>query len=531
MKNSKNDQSIKSQTANTPAGEKTVKHKKKRKKAPIIIAIIIVLIIIWRFVACSMAGPAAVIVTTAAPVRGDLQESISTSGTVASEEQKTYFAPVAGVLGKVTAKAGDSVKKGDTLVSYDEKQLERAYKEAALQQTINSSTYQGAISDSSENQSKLNEANTNLAILDQQIADNEAYLKSLKEKMNQNQRDTSNGLSEESFNLGTKAAQLQQEMAGMDQTSPEYAAKAKELQDVNTAQSRNSYLQQVAASSSSDYAVKMQKEIDDVTERLSDYKEYKSKMESQKASSENAVMNSYEKEKNNANQEIAKMTFQKSEEDYYTAKQGITAEFDGIVTECTAVEGSSVTSGFQLLTLASSSEVKVTFSASKYDLVKLAVGQKAEVVISDNTYEGEISKINRMAAPNSSNTPMVGVEIHIMNPDDKIILGLDARIEVFTKKAENVLLVPVEAINADKDGDFLYVAENGIVVRKPVVCGISSDTYTEIIEGITENDQIILSSYGTLAEGIAVTALPGAGAAAGGSQGAVSAASGMITAE
>ena len=79
---------------------------------------------------------------------------------------------------------------------------------------------------------------------------------------------------------------------------------------------------------------------------------------------------------------------------------------------------------------------------------------------------------------------------------------------IYTDKTENALLIPVEAINADKEGDFLYVAENGIVVRKPIVCGISTDIYTEVLEGITEQDAIILTSSSDLEEGMAVTVMP-----------------------
>ena len=493
------------------ASARPVKRKKKRKKAPVIIAALVILVVVWRLASCALSGTATAVVTTTVPVRGDLQESISTSGVVESEVKKQYFAPVSGILGAVNAAAGDAVKKGDLLVSYDEEQLERSLKQASLQLTMNTSTYQSAMKDSAESSGRLREANTNLAVLNQQISDYEAYLESLQEKLEQNQRDTSTGLAEESYNLSARAASLEQEMKSLSPDSPEYAEKYRQLQEVTTAQSRNGYLQQIASSSSSDYAVKMQKEINDVTRRLNECKEYKAEMETQKNTSENTVLDSYQKQKYEADREMANMTYQQAEEDYYTARQGLSAEFDGIVTECSAVEGATVTEGLKLLTLAASNEVKVSFSASKYDLEKLETGQKAQITTSGNIYEGEISKINRMAAVNASNTPMVGVEIHVTNPDDKIILGLDAKIQIFTHKAENALLVPVEAINADKEGDFLYVVENGVVVRKPVVCGISSDTHTQIKEGIDENAQIIVASYTTLEEGMPVATVPDTG--------------------
>ncbi len=168
----------------------------------------------------------------------------------------------------------------------------------------------------------------------------------------------------------------------------------------------------------------------------------------------------------------------------------------------------NVMEGTRLLTLESSGNLKISFQASQYDALKLALGQKADVEIAGKVYPGEVSKIDRMAVKGEANTPLVGVEIHLLETDDTIILGLEAKLTIYTSRAEGALLVPVEAVNADRDGDFLYVAEDGIVTRRPVICGISSDTYTEVLEGITEEDQIILGSYTGLTEGMSVTVVP-----------------------
>lgn len=498
------------QEAAVQEGMAPAKKKKKRKKAPVIIAIVVILLVVLRMVSCALTPAAAAFVTTTKAVRGDLQESISTSGTVASEEKTVIYAPVTGKLGQVNVAAGDAVKAGDVLVSYDMEEMEKTLRQAALQQQKSAASYNGAMADNSENQTKLKEADTNLNVLNQQIADNKEYLKDLQSKLSQSKRDTSSGLADESYNLSSRLNQLNGELEALDKSAADYDSKAQaiqsEIQSVNTQISRNSYLQNVTASA--DYYAKMEQEISDVQERIADYEEYKARMESQKTSSEGTVMDSYDKEQYSVDMQLAELTYQEAEEEYYAAKQGICAEFDGIVTESSAVSGAAVTNSVQLLTLENSNNLKVIFNASKYDLEKLEVGQKAEVTISGKTYEGEVSKINRMATVNESNTPMVGAEIHISNPDDKIILGLDAKLVIYTNKAENALLIPVEAINADKDGDFLYVVENGVAVKKSIVCGISSDIYTEVTEGITEEDQIILTAYTTLEEGMAVNAMP-----------------------
>lgn len=477
--------------------------KKKRKKAPIIIAIIIILLLLVRIASCSLAGSQIAMVTTTQALRGDLQESVTTSGTVLSEEVKVIFAPVNGTLGEVKVEAGDSVKAGDVLISYDMDQMERTLRNAALQLERSTASYDKTMTNQASNQAKLNEASINLGVLNQQIADNEAYLKTLQNSLSQSQRETSNALAAEAF-------EIQQQLNSLDpgeRTSDTYTELSNRL-------ARNSYLQQMAGSS--DYVVQMQQEISDVQERLAEYQEYKARMESQKSSSEASVLDSFDKTQLNVEKEMADLSYQETEREYYIAKAGVTAEFDGIVTSCMALPGAGVAQGTQLLTLESSRNLKVAFAASQYDLEKIKLGQQADVVISGQTYHGEVSRINRMAERNASNTPMVGMEIHLLDADDNIILGLDARLTIYTSETQNALLIPVEAINADRDGDFLYVVEEGVVVRKPILCGISTDLYTEVLEGITENDVIILSSLTEIEEGMPVAILQD-GLVAGGS--------------
>lgn len=511
---------------------KTAKPKKKRKKAPVIIAAVIVIFIIFRAVACSSGGSAGAVVTTTNAVRGDLQESISTNGTVKSEEVSVIFAPVSGILESVNVAAGDAVEAGELLASYDTSRLESSMRQSELQYEKSNANYNSAMADNAQNQARLNEATVNLGVLNQQITDTKAYLRSLQNELSESQRHTSNALAEESMNLSNSLREksgelesLQTELRKLEEMklSPgaadtaqieakiaelqgKIAEKTQEISEINDAIARNGYVASTA--NNSDYVAELQQKIADTQDLLQHYETYKAEMEGQKSSTENSVLDSYDRESYNADKELASITYQESEEDFEQAKNGICAAYAGIITECTAVSGSGVSNGAHLMTLESSENVKVTFSASKYDLEKLEIGQKVDVTISGTVYEGEISKINRMAETNASNTPMVGVEVHLLAPDDRIILGMDAKLIVYTRKAENALMIPVEAINADKDGDFLYVVENGIAVKKSIVCGISTDTYTEVLEGITEEDAIIVTSYTNLEEGMPVTVMP-----------------------
>ncbi len=477
---------------------------KKRRKAPFVAAGILVAVIVLRLVAGG--SNAGTVVETTQAFRGDLQESIRTSGSVLSEKKKVIFAPVSGTLGEVYVAAGDVVSAGEPIISYDMEKLENSFRESQLQQDKSTAVYDAGQAEDKNNQWKLYEANHNLEILNQQITDTKAYIKKLQEELNKNKRDTNNAFATESMDLNNSLQDLQKQLSALTPGSEEYANKEKEIQDVNKALSYNSYAS--SAATNSDYVMEMQQKIEDAQDKLTEYEKYKSEMEAQKTSSEGAVWNDYDKKQKNADKELADLSYETAQRDYNLATEGISADFDGVITECSAIAGEGVTSGTRLLTLESTQLLKVSFQASKSDIEKLAVGQNADVVISGKTYPGEIRKINRMAQKNDSGSPMVGVEVHLTEVDDNIILGMDAKVTVYTNKAENTLLIPVEVINADRDGDFLYVAENGVVVKKQIVCGISTDTYTEVLEGITEEDQIITGSYvGNLEEGMAVTVL------------------------
>lgn len=484
-------------------------YKKKKKKGKIILVIvlvILVLVIVGIRLASAALSKAALPVTVTTATRGELQDSVSTSGNIASENRKVIFSQVNGLIDQVNAQIGQEVKAGDTLISYRLKNAEDSLEQAQLQQDRNTAVYKKALAGNAESQAKLSEANTNLGVLKQQITDCETYLEKLQNELSQSQRTTSNNLAGQSFELSGRIKTLQKELAELEPGSKEYKAKAKELEEATQKLSQIEYQQQISANS--DYIAQTQQKIQKVQEEIAGFKEYEAEMKSQKASSEAQILDSYDKAQLEIDNALAAMNFEAAQEEYRLIQEGVKADFDGIVTECTALPGAMVSQGMQLLTLENSKELMVEVTVSKNSLEKIEIGQKADIQISGKTYAGQVSRISRVAQMNQSGTPMVQVQVHIEDPGQDIVLGLEAKVEIYTRKAEDVLMLPMEAINVDREGDFVYVVNNGIIEKRPVKCGISADLYTEIIEGITETDQIFLSSMFEVQEGTPVIAMP-----------------------
>lgn len=466
--------------------KKPVDKAKKKKIRRIVILAAVAAVILFFVVSNVIAGSQPMVVLTTPASTGEIEQTINTSGTVSTDNSKTYFSDVNVKIGKINVSAGDAVKAGDVLIEYDETSLNKETQLAELKLQAEKGSYQNSLQSNNEKLGDLSEANINLEVLDQQIADTEAYIKGLEDKIARKKSD-----------LAYFGTLLQISLLDwQDQPdSEEYMNLQKQIQLNTYEQSNNKEIKG------------WEDELAVYNDMLADYKEYRSEMKSQKSSAEAGKMTAGAKEELEANNQTQEIETQDKLDNLQGVLGGIAAEFDGVVTEMNAVEGSTVAEGAQLLKLESTEDVSVKISVTKYDLDKIAVGQKATVTIGSKEYEGEVFKINKMAEKNASGAAVVGTQIRILNPDSDVYLGVEAKVVISTAQEKDTIVVPVGAVNVDMAGEFIYVVEDNVLVRKPVVTGISSDTMIQILEGIEEGDQMVTEVTAGLTEGMAVAAV------------------------
>lgn len=468
---------------------------KKKRKRIIFAGIAIVLAIAFVVMRVTAGEGAQAIVSTASAWTGEIEETINTSGTVTTLETKTYFSDVNVKIGDVAVQRGDAVKAGDLLISYDAQDLAKQKELAQLSAQSAQGSYRNSVQSNNEKLGDLNEANVNLEVLDQQIADVEARIKVLEANIEKKKSD----LAYQGTLLQITLLDWQEKQAkeGFSESDEDIYLELQKQVQLNTYEQQNN-----------EEIRKWQEELELHQDMLSEYKSYQSEMKSQKSSAEAGKMTAGAKEELEANNQTKEIEATDTLDSLASVENGITAEFDGVVTEINAVEGGSVAAGAQLLKLESTEDVMVQISVTKYDLDKIDVGQSAKVTIGSKEYRGEVSKINKMAELNNSGAAVVGTEIRIMNPDSNLILGVEAKVVISTAKEENAVLVPVSAVNVDMEGEFVYVVENNILVKKPVVTGISSDLYIQITEGLSEGEQVVTEVAANLQEGMTVMAMP-----------------------
>ena len=88
---------------------------------------------------------------------------------------------------------------------------------------------------------------------------------------------------------------------------------------------------------------------------------------------------------------------------------------------------------------------------------------------------------------------MVNVTASVNNADDQIMIGLEGEAAIFYGETENLNVLPFDSIGQDENGEFVYILTSENKTKKQYVkTGKEIDTDTEIIEGVTGEDIIII---------------------------------------
>ena len=495
--------------------------RKRKKKIPLIVAAALVVVFGGYSVVNSVIAkntPAQVNTITAA--KGSVEETISTSGKVNSEQSRTYYAPVGAVITEMNVSLGDVVEEGQQLVTFDTSDLEAQKTKAALDASASANGYRSTQYQSDKKQSEYNEAVIGLDELKVLAAGQEQYVQGLKYNLEDDIQNKKEDLQEWLNKLN-----LELEIQNNKLSEPRSEESRERIQETiqNLNESIRSTSNEINDLSMSDEMKEKQRIIDAEQKKLDDMKEEISRREGKESSSEAGIVDPYAKQQQADNMQSARITAEEAAEKLAKGQEGVKAEFGGIVTKIATMsssanasagggllEGATVSEGTELFTIESNQQVKVDISITKYDLAKIAVGQKADITIADQKYEGEVTKINKVAANNSQGSPVVGVEVHINNPDSGIYLGVEAQVVIHTNSAQDVITLPVEIVNTDRNGDFCYVVENGVVTMRRITTGISSDTDVEVTDGLKEGDLVVYDMTGSVTEGMSVVAVPAA---------------------
>ncbi|MGB8253070.1 MAG: efflux RND transporter periplasmic adaptor subunit [Anaerolineaceae bacterium] len=415
---------------------------------------------------------------TVALARGDLTQTIEVVGAVRAVPSATLTWATAGIVMPFTARVGDTVKGGDTILELEPSSvsseilqaqsdlitakndltlLETAdtdYQTASQTLTDAESTYDTALVDFNS----INENSAPIAsletIIDQYFAAREAYWEA-----------------QASYEATGSLADTDQKRVDAKSAMDE-AQKAKETAFHKVTNSMGIYF----GNTQEDTYI--------------EYRAAKAALDEARVAWNAARDNSDEIAAAEANVQALENTINGSR---------IIAPFDGSVTDIHTAEGDHVSSGADAIQLDNLSTLVVDVTISEVDINIINVGDAARITfdaIANKTYNGIVSQVGDSGTEDSG-VVKFNVTVTITDADEQVKPGFTAVTTIITDQVTDALLVPVAAIRTINNQKMVIVMRNGIPTPVPVTLGTSSDIYSALVSGNLQVGDLVVITLDT----------------------------------
>ncbi|HLA80840.1 MAG TPA: efflux RND transporter periplasmic adaptor subunit [Thermoleophilia bacterium] len=176
------------------------------------------------------------------------------------------------------------------------------------------------------------------------------------------------------------------------------------------------------------------------------------------------------------------------------------APFDGVVAAVSANVGEQASASTTVISLVDPRALRVDATVDETDVAKLKPGQQAEVTfdtVGGRRFPARVALLPLGTQLQGVTTYQVLVDF---DPGEAFLpAGMRAGVDIVVERKDNVLRVPNQAVRRQGREHTVEVLVDGKREARPVRVGISNDQFTEIVEGLNEDDMVLLPSGGTLA--------------------------------
>lgn len=190
----------------------------------------------------------------------------------------------------------------------------------------------------------------------------------------------------------------------------------------------------------------------------------------------------------------------------------ITAPFSGVVTERYANLGTlmqagtnSSTQAMPLVKLSQEDKFRLVIPVPESYVRYIKIGDPVNVQVPslNRTFPGEVA---RFSVDVADTTRTMHTEVDVPNPQGALIAGVYAEATLTLDRKGDALVVPLQAINqASNQPSVLVVNEAKQIEARTITTGIRDANDAEVLSGLKEGDQVVISDRSGLRAGETVT--------------------------
>ncbi|GAB4570159.1 MAG: hypothetical protein Kow0077_03750 [Anaerolineae bacterium] len=429
--------------------------------------------------------------------RGDLQVVVNATGSIAPAKRLPMFFLIPGDVAEVNVQPGDRVRAGDVLAWLDTTQLELALEEAQLALELQEIAFDALTGEPREEDvavaraavyaasAQLTAAQTNqdpnaeeVARLQLEIARNQLWQAQLQRDSAVESAETIAELQQQlpppiaqglyESGIGIPGTNTRQQEASV--TQAEYAVAIAE-QQLAQAQNQTANNANVAAASAALVSAQAQLDLllegpDDIALGIAD-----------------------------AQLQSAYLAVEQAR--YQLEQAQLVAPFDGIVSAVNLNPGEAPPVNGPALELLDDSNYYINLAVDELDIAKVRVGQRAEVVLDalpDRMLVGTVTRLDQVGNT-LGGLVTYNVRVDLEPTDLPVRAGLSATATVIVDEAFDVLRLRNRFIRIDRRTDEAFVTvrrPDGQLEDRQIVLGRRNDTFSEIVSGLSEGEEVVL---------------------------------------
>ena len=178
----------------------------------------------------------------------------------------------------------------------------------------------------------------------------------------------------------------------------------------------------------------------------------------------------------------------------------ITSSSAGIVTE----KPLSTNAGDAFLVLVKPNPMIVNFALAAHEATSIKPGQTVTVRFRDIPGEKVFAKVVSIGTEINPESNTFEARASFANPTFYFKVGMEAEVEFQSSKRQKYFVVPAEAVITSKRRHYVFTVIKGAAHRIRIVPRETHGAYTEIIEGLREDDLIVVKGHERLEEGTTV---------------------------
>jgi len=189
-------------------------------------------------------------------------------------------------------------------------------------------------------------------------------------------------------------------------------------------------------------------------------------------------------------------------------KMNVRAPFDGVIVDLPHYTADAkVASGQTMVGIMSYSNMYMDINLPESSIGYIKTNQPVLITHYTLPYDTIKGYISELSPAISSETRTFKGKIVIDNAGLKLRPGMFVKADIVVDKAESAIIIPKDVIMSNRNRKYVFIVDRNTAVVRNVTTGLEDDINIQIVDGLYENEYLVVRGYETLRENARVKVL------------------------